>query len=157
LRERSIELDDAKAFLKAVVGSIRMGLIVVDRDMCIVVWNRGCEQMWGLRSDETEGAPLQSLDIGLPLSDLRPMVGNALVDPAYSATANMAAIDRRGRTVNVQVLCTPFRGSDGSISGAMLLMEAAPERVDTDGDFGVSTERAGVSDSDHGRIDGRSG
>ena len=30
-------------------------MVVVDRDMRVVVWNRGSEELWGLRADETVG------------------------------------------------------------------------------------------------------
>lgn len=62
LRERSIELDDARNFLDSLVNSVHLGMVVVDREMRVVVWNRGCEELWGLRSDETVGAALTSLD-----------------------------------------------------------------------------------------------
>lgn len=54
---------------------------MVDREMKVVVWNRSCEELWGLRADETVGASLTSLDIGLPLEAVRPLIGNAFVDP----------------------------------------------------------------------------
>jgi two-component system, chemotaxis family, CheB/CheR fusion protein len=67
LRERSLELDDAKNFLDSLINSVQMGLVVVDREMRVVAWNRGCEDLWGLRADETTGASLTGLDIGLPI------------------------------------------------------------------------------------------
>ena len=55
LRERSVELDDARTFLDSLLNSVHFGLVVVDREMRVVVWNRGCEELWGLRADETTG------------------------------------------------------------------------------------------------------
>ena len=43
LGERSVELDHARRFGNSLVDSIRFGMVVVDRDMRVVVWNRGCE------------------------------------------------------------------------------------------------------------------
>src|SRR5689334_10545193 len=63
LRERTVELDEAKTFLDSLVNSIQLGMVVVDREMRVVVWNRGCEELWGLRADETVGRVLGSLDI----------------------------------------------------------------------------------------------
>lgn len=47
LRERSLELDEAKSFQDSLVDSIQSGMVVVDREMKIVLWNRGCEDLWG--------------------------------------------------------------------------------------------------------------
>ncbi|WP_255450058.1 CheR family methyltransferase [Skermania sp. ID1734] len=124
LRDRTIELDESKEFLDSVVNSVRMGLVVIDREMRVVVWNRGCEELWGVRSDEAEGNSLSRLDIGLPLTELRPMLGNAFVDPSFQGSVTLSAINRRGRHTEIRVLCTPFKTGSGWVKGALLLMEA---------------------------------
>lgn len=97
LRERSLELDDAKRFLDSLVDSVRMGMVVVDREMKVILWNRGCEELWGLRADETTGTMLTALDIGLPLDAVRPLIGNVPVDPDGSGEVVVDAVNRRGR------------------------------------------------------------
>ncbi len=47
LRERSVELDESTAFVESLIGAIRLGLAVVDRQMRVVVWNRGCGNCGG--------------------------------------------------------------------------------------------------------------
>ncbi|OBA62447.1 chemotaxis protein CheR [Mycobacterium sp. 1100029.7] len=123
LRERSLELDNAKIFLDSLINSVRLGMVVVDREMKVVVWNRGCEDLWGLRADEITGTSLNSLDIGLPLETVRPLIGNAFVDSESVGDAVVDAVNRRGRPARVRVTCTSFRASDASIDGALLLME----------------------------------
>jgi two-component system, chemotaxis family, CheB/CheR fusion protein len=123
LRDRSVELDEARTFLTSLANSLRSGLVVVDREMKVVVWNRAAEELWGLRSDETIGAAFTSLDMGLPLDGIRPLIGNALVDPESFGETEVAAVNRRGRQALVRVTCTPFLAGD-SVSGAMLLMDA---------------------------------
>ncbi len=81
--------------------------------------------MWGLRSDETIGTPLTSLDMGLPLDDLKPMIGHALVDPDSTGETVVDAVNRRGRHIVVRVACSSFHGADGTVNGALLLMEEA--------------------------------
>jgi two-component system, chemotaxis family, CheB/CheR fusion protein len=124
LRERSIELDDARGFLGSLVDSINLGMVVVDREMRVVVWNRRCEELWGLRAEETTGTPLTSLDFGLPLADVRPLIGNALVDPDGTRETVVDAVNRRGRTTRVRVTCTAFRSQEDTVNGALLLMDA---------------------------------
>jgi two-component system CheB/CheR fusion protein len=127
LRQRSAELDDARTFLDSLINSVHLGLVVVDREMRVVVWNRGCEELWGLRAAETEGAALTSLDIGLPVDSVRPLIGNAFVDPENPGEVLVEAVNRRGRPTNLRVTCTGFQPQpDSGVNGALLLMEAQP-------------------------------
>lgn len=123
LRERSVELDKAESFLDSLVNSVNHGLVVVDREMRVAVWNRGCEEMWGLRADETTGALLSSLDIGLPLAELKPLIGKAFVDSDTTGEVIVDAVNRRGRATQVRVTCTAFRSAEDTVNGALLLME----------------------------------
>lgn len=123
LRERSVELDDARIFLDSLVNSVHLGMAVVDREMRVVVWNHGCEELWGLRADETNGQVLTVLDIGLPMDSVRPLIGNAFVDPQNPGESVVDAVNRRGRPTQVRVMCTGFQSPEGGISGALLLME----------------------------------
>ncbi len=123
LRERSIELDDARTFLDSLVNSIHLGMVVVDREMRVVVWNRYCEELWGLRADETTGVALTSLDINLPLDTVRPLIGNAFVDSDQTGEVIIDAVNRRGRATRIRVTCTAFRSPEGGVKGALLLME----------------------------------
>lgn len=127
LRERSGQLDDAKNFLDALINAVRLGLVVVDREMRVVVWNRGCEDLWGLRAEETTGRKLTTLDFGLPMDDVRPLIGNAFVDPDSSGETVVNAVNRRGRPTRVRVRCTSFPDPDGGVGGSLLLMEVLPD------------------------------
>jgi two-component system, chemotaxis family, CheB/CheR fusion protein len=124
LGERSVELDDARNFLDSLISSVHLGMAVVDREMQVVVWNQGCEELWGLRADEATGSPLTSLDIGLPVETVRPMIGTAFVDPDSFGEMVVDAVNRRGRPTRVRVTCTTFRTTGQGIGGALLLMEA---------------------------------
>jgi two-component system, chemotaxis family, CheB/CheR fusion protein len=123
LRDRNVELDEAKAFLNSLANSVPLGMVVVDREMRVMVWNRACEELWGLRAAETIGTVLTSLDMGLPLDDIKPMIGHALVDSESTGETIVDAVTRRGRHASVRVTCTPFRSSE-TVGGAMLLLEA---------------------------------
>jgi two-component system CheB/CheR fusion protein len=123
LRERSVELDDARNFLDSLIGSVHLGMVVVDREMRVVVWNHGCEELWGLRADEATGSALTALDIGLPIESVRPLIGTAFVDPDSFGETVVDAVNRRGRPTRVRVTCATFRTTEGSVGGALLLME----------------------------------
>lgn len=123
LRERSGQLDDARGFLDALITAVPQGLVVVDREMRVVMWNRACEDLWGLRSDETIGTKLTALDFGLPMQNVLRMVGNAFVDKAGSGESVVDAVDRRGRPARVRVICTSLPDPNGGIGGSLLLIE----------------------------------
>ncbi|OXR44863.1 Chemotaxis protein methyltransferase [Nocardia cerradoensis] len=123
LRERSTELDDVNEFFASIMGSWHAGVAVVDTSMRIVVWNAGAEDLWGLRPEEAEGEHLLNLDIGLPVSELRPVVRPALSDPAYEREIRLDSVNRRGRAVVIRVVCTSLSDRSGKPSGAILVME----------------------------------
>ena len=123
LTERSGELEDARAFLHSLVNSVQFGMAVVDREMRVVVWNHSCEELWGVRADEITGEVLTTLDIGLPMDQVRPLIGNAFVDPANPGEILVDAVNRRGRATRLRVMCTSFQSTDGAVTGAVLLMD----------------------------------
>jgi two-component system CheB/CheR fusion protein len=98
-------------------------MVVVDREMRVTLWNHRCEELWGLRAEETEGTLVSSLDIGLPMEPIKPLIGNAFVDPDTTAEAVVNAVNRRGKETRVRVTCTGFRADNGGVNGALLMME----------------------------------
>ncbi|MBE1552916.1 two-component system CheB/CheR fusion protein [Mycobacterium sp. OAS707] len=124
LRSRSVELETARTFVDSLVDSIYLGMTVVDKEMRVLIWNRGCEELWGLRTEETVGAMLPDLDFGLPMDEVKQLIGKAFVDLDSFGEATVDAINRRGRSLRIRVSCTAFRDSANSINGAVLLMEA---------------------------------
>jgi two-component system CheB/CheR fusion protein len=124
LRERSVELDEVNAFLDSILTSIRSGVVIVDNEMLVLAWNRGAEDLWGLRHDEAMGQHLLNLDIGLPMSELRPTVRAALQDVDFEETKVMHAVNRRGRKITLRLHCGPLRSPSGEIQGSILLMDA---------------------------------
>jgi two-component system CheB/CheR fusion protein len=123
LRERSADLEDARNFVDSLIDSVHLGLVVVDREMRVVVWNRGCEELWGMRADETGGQVLPNLDIGLPMDAIRPLIGHAFVEPDKPGESVVEAVNRRGRATKIRVVCTGFQSPDGTVNGALLLMD----------------------------------
>jgi two-component system CheB/CheR fusion protein len=126
LRISTSQLDDANAFLETVLASLRAGVVVVDNDLRIRVWNRRAEDLWGLRSHEVVGQHFLNLDIGLPFEQLRPLLRGVLGEQGAAAEIAVEAVNRRGRPVVVRVAATPFATRDASrgADGAIIVMEA---------------------------------
>jgi two-component system CheB/CheR fusion protein len=126
LRVSTAELDEANLFLEAVLTSLQAGVAVVDPDMRIRLWNRRAEDMWGVRSAEVVGHHFLTLDIGLPLDQLRPLLRGALETDGKSGEVLVDAVNRRGRAVVVRVACAPLGGRtmDSGGEGAIIVMES---------------------------------
>jgi two-component system CheB/CheR fusion protein len=106
LRDRSQELNEVNTYLASILTSLRAGVIVVDRDLLVRVWNRWSEEEWGLRGEEVIGRYVFNLDIGLPLEELREPLRRLLAESQGHETGSLSAVNRRGRAVTVRVELT---------------------------------------------------
>src|SRR4051794_37927791 len=147
LRERTADLDNANAFLEAILTSLRAGVAVVNQDMQVRVWNRRAEDLWGLRPDEAVGQHFLNLDIGLPTDQLRPMLRRVLGGESGAHEVRLTAVNRRGRTIEVRVVGTPLSRDGEGTTGAILIMDLA--------DGAIPAPSASVTES--GSSDGHSG
>jgi two-component system CheB/CheR fusion protein len=123
LRQRTTELNQVNAFLKSILTSLRAAVVVVDPQYSILTWNTEAENMWGLRSDEVLGEFLFTLDIGLPVDQLREPIRRCLIDKIDREELIVEAINRRGRTIQCRVSFNPLIGFDQNRQGVILLME----------------------------------
>jgi two-component system CheB/CheR fusion protein len=123
LRERTEETLQANTFLGSVLSSIDQTVVVVDRDLRVVAWNRLAAELWGLRDDEVEGQHLLNLDIGLPVAELRDPLRRVLAGEEADDVV-VEGHDRLGHRVTYAVSLAPLKevGSDGDAEGAILLM-----------------------------------
>jgi two-component system CheB/CheR fusion protein len=122
LQQRTEEIDEATAFVESVLESLRAAVIVVDRELDVRAWNEGAYDLWGLRADEVLGRHLLTLDIGVPVPELRAPIGRILAGED-KVEMTLHALTRRGREVACHVDLTPLRNHNGdSVDGAILLM-----------------------------------
>lgn len=134
LRERTSEVNELNRFMEAIFTSLRSGVTVVDRDLKVQVWNRRAEDLWGVRRDEATGAHLLNLDLGLPVDTLRPGVRRLLTDGHEDDREQLtvAAVNRRGRPVQVHVTMTPLTRT-GQAAGVIVVMDELDFPVDGNG------------------------
>jgi two-component system CheB/CheR fusion protein len=121
LNARGLELDQVNSYLHSVLTGIHAGVIVVDQDLVVQIWNHWSEDLWGLRPSEVEGKHLMNLDFGLPVSELVRLVRSSLEDGVRSPRMSFPARNRRGRDFTCLVTCSPMV-SDSS-TGVIILME----------------------------------
>ncbi len=123
LRVRTEELDAANGFLGSVLRSLGSAVIVVNEDLRVRVWSPGAAELWGVRSDEAEGRHLLTLDIGLPVQQIVPVLQQMLTEKSDGSNTIVDALNRRGREVRLQVESSLLRGEDGTSYGVILVMD----------------------------------
>jgi two-component system, chemotaxis family, CheB/CheR fusion protein len=125
LRERTLEVNQANAFMQTILSGLGVGIAVLDSHMRVRIWNRGAELLWGARADEVHGEHVLALDIGLPLEALRQPVREAFAGDPPAEPVLLDAVDRRGRAFNCRITVVPLVASPDNGSGVILLMERA--------------------------------
>src|SRR5262249_51027150 len=123
LRERSEDYTRANHFLESILTGVRSGVVVVDRELHVVIWNNRAEDLWGLRADEVKGQNFLNLDIGLPASQLRPAIRECLGGTHNHAEVVLPATNRRGKSITCKITVSPLSGSGKEVRGAILMME----------------------------------
>jgi two-component system CheB/CheR fusion protein len=130
LQERTEEVNQTRLFLESILGSVEAGIVVIDRDFEILLWNEGAENLWGLREEEVTGRSLLSLDIGLPVGKLAEPVRHFLSDDVDKVEQEIIldAVNRTGKSIVIEISNTLRAGPDGDIEGVVLVMEERDER-----------------------------
>ena len=122
LRQRTYEVEQVNSFMESVLGGLQLGVVVVDGDLRVRMWYGRSEDLWGLRPGEVYDQPLMTLDIGLPLSEVRSLVRATLADGGSQETV-LNATNRRGRTIRCRVVASLSGMSETGTPNVVLLME----------------------------------
>ena len=121
LRQRSLELNKINAFLETILSSMNVGVIVIDSDQRVQIWNAESTELWGVRSDEAYGRHLFGLDIGLQLDAVRTALLGILAGEEERAAVEVEALNRRGRSFRVSVTVLRLGLGADDVNGAILL------------------------------------
>lgn len=124
MRIRTTEVDEARGFLEGVLSSVAAGVVVLDSELRVRSWNRGAEDLWGLRAAEVHHQAFFSLDFGLPIGQLREALKRCTGSGRRTVPVHLEAVNRIGRTITCSVTCSPL---DSQGDGVVLLMEEVPQ------------------------------
>ncbi|MBW4688459.1 MAG: PAS domain S-box protein [Komarekiella atlantica HA4396-MV6] len=120
LSQRTVELNRTNIFLISILRSLQTGIVVIDNSYNILIWNYMAEDLWGLRTEEVLGKSIFSLDIGLPVEQLRSPLRESLSKKTQFQEMILDATNRRGRQIKCYMATTPLLGIE--IEGAVLMM-----------------------------------
>jgi len=123
LRGRTDEVNRANVFLESIVASMQSGVVVLDANLAVQIWNRKAEDLWGLRADEVRGQNFLNLDIGLPVEQLRTPLRECVAGNSGPHELRLEARNRRGKAFRCPVVCFPLAAPDNQPHGVILLME----------------------------------
>jgi two-component system CheB/CheR fusion protein len=131
LRQRGTDLARSNAFLSGILRNVPLGVVVLNADLEVELWNNVATDLWGLRQDEARGKHFFGLDIGLPVERLRPSILKLVHSGDHDAQqVEVAATNRRGRPVSVNVMCAAIGDGSDHAKGVILLMqELRPEQT----------------------------
>jgi two-component system CheB/CheR fusion protein len=123
LRQRSTELDEVNVFFESVLAREEAGVALTDAHLRVRVWNHQAENLWGLRSDEAHGHDLLSLDIGLPVAELREPAEAVVAGRSKQEDRVLEATSGTGRIFRCTVSITPL-AQGPAVQGLIVVMTA---------------------------------
>ncbi|MFM6026737.1 MAG: CheR family methyltransferase [Dolichospermum sp.] len=108
LSDRTYELDKTNTFMSAILSCLQMGMVVIDINFNILIWNHAVEDMWGLRQEEVINKSWFSLDIGLPVEQLRTPIRDILSNKKKFQEILINGINRRGKQIQCYIAFSPL-------------------------------------------------
>ena len=112
------------AFLETVLTTIGLAVAVLDSQQRVQIWNAQSRELWGVTADEAEDRHLASLDIGLPIDQLKVPLRACLAGDSVREELVLEATNRRGRAFQCRVTCLPLAAPvDGGVASVIMMME----------------------------------
>lgn len=125
-------LHEEKERLHITLDSIGDAVISVDKEMCVIFMNPVAENMTGWSQEEAQGKHIDAI-MHLTLGNNGPAITTLLqteLKPQRKASALNQSIvlhSRKGQFFDIQHNCTPLKDMQGSILGAVLVIQDVSE------------------------------
>jgi chemotaxis methyl-accepting protein methylase len=123
LQKRDEEFNRLLTWVRSVLASLPMAVIVIDPTFVIRMWNPQASKLWGLEPHQAEGQSLLHLDIGLPVKALAGQVRSILAGQSVHEEIILDARHRLGQPIQCRITCTPLLGTERDLQGSTLLIE----------------------------------
>ena len=126
LQLRSGEIHESNHLLESILGSMNVGVVVLDTDLSVAVWSQRSENLWGMRREEALGKSFLKLDIGIPLAPLQEPIRECLAGTNDGEVLHVDGVNRRGKPIRCQVTCSKLAESNGRSPRVLLVMAETP-------------------------------
>ncbi len=123
LRQRGTDLGRSNVFLTGILRSVPLGVVVMNEQLHVELWNDVAADLWGLRHDEVQGKHFFGLDIGLPVEQLRQPILTLMQSTDRTTEIHLEATNRRGRAVMLRVSLAHIGIDSQHGRGIILLMQ----------------------------------
>ena len=102
--------------------SVASAVIVLDARLRVSGWNRGAQEIWGLRTDEVDGESFFDLQFGLPTRPLyAPAVRCLQTGIRSDESLEIDAVNRLGAGIRCTIRFSPLNGNRDE--GVVMLIE----------------------------------
>ncbi len=128
------QLTAAHSEITAIFESAGMGILVTDRDLRVLAYNRKITEQFGVPADGAEGKPCREL-----LCRQEPGAGCPARKAAASGVSERCQMDLDGR--HFDVVATPIRDKSGALAQIVLVYMDMTERIRAQEDLRRSEER----------------
>jgi two-component system CheB/CheR fusion protein len=127
LHQRSEDVNQVNDLLESILGSLNVGVAVLEPNLSVAVWSQRAEDLWGLRKEEAIGRPFLKMDIGIPLTRLKQPIRDCLAGTSEGGErVSIDGVNRRGKPIRCQVTCTLLEESNGRPHRVLLVMAESP-------------------------------
>jgi two-component system, chemotaxis family, CheB/CheR fusion protein len=122
VRTRASEVLSLNERLESLLSSLQSAVIMLDRELLVELWNSKAEELWGLRSEEVEREPFATLEFGLPVAAVLPVIRRCLDSSAVLDTVELEGVTRTGKPTRFRLACSSIDGPEPA-SGVVLVVD----------------------------------
>jgi PAS domain S-box-containing protein len=144
LRVKADEVDRMRQFSDSILESLNDGLVVLDLDDRIVLWNAPLETMFGLGREEARGRRLDAVFETSFVESLRAARRDAPAGAVLFRVPLTSAHAGGGRRLLVNVATAPLRTSTGAPGGTIVIVEDITSRVQLEEQLQISEKMASI-------------
>ena len=123
LIKKNEELKTVSDYTRNILSSIAEGLVVVDRDMRVITWNPTMEQAFQIAAGNAEGRELTGLFPSWEERKIFDTVRSVLEDGVPQRLEEVNAVGPGSSPRTLEISVSPLRGADGSVDGAILVVQ----------------------------------
>jgi two-component system, chemotaxis family, CheB/CheR fusion protein len=127
LQQHAVEMETTNVFLRSILSSARDGIVVLDRDFKINLWNRKADQICGARFKDLKNKSFFDLDIGVPTEKFKALIRASMSKRFKTQKVTLRSTNRRGKVFSGRVVLHRCGGADDKIKGVVLRFEESRE------------------------------